>query len=338
MAARARTVTGLAVGLLAVVTAAVMFELFGTVLFAITVAYVLTPVQRWFLGRGWERRRASIATTLVGVFSVLVVVAPIAIVAFRRRAAVAALVNQIPERFEVTAFGMEAALTTSDVVDVIVEYIPPLVINAAVFLSAMSIKLALFGILVFGLLLGHERARKAILTPIPPVYLPFVEAMEERARETLVALLVLQVGTALGTFLISIPMFWVLGYEYVLVLSAIAGALQFLPIIGPIVLLLGLGTMHVVAGQVVAALLVVGVGGVVIGWLPDMLIRPRLARYTTGMSGSLYFIGFIGGITSLGVIGILAGPLIVALLVEGVDHLAAHMPHTDEEPVTATAE
>jgi len=34
------------------------------------------------------------------------------------------------------------------------------------------------------------------------------------------------------------------------------------------------------------------------------------------MDGSLYFIGFVGGLLSLGAIGIIVGPLVVALLVE----------------------
>lgn len=161
--------------------------------------------------------------------------------------------------------------------------------------------------------------------------------MHQRARDTLVALLVLQVGTALGTFAIAVPTFWFMGYDAFVVLGAIAGLFQFLPIIGPIVLLVAVGGFHVAAGELLAAVIVVGVGGIVIGWLPDLLVRPRLARYTTGMSGTLYFVGFIGGITSLGVVGVLAGPLLVALLVEGVDHLADQMPHTEPTPVGVEA-
>jgi predicted PurR-regulated permease PerM len=36
---------------------------------------------------------------------------------------------------------------------------------------------------------------------------------------------------------------------------------------------------------------------------------------------SLYFVGFVGGVLTLGAIGIIAGPLIVAILVEVVELL-----------------
>lgn len=335
MPQRTRIVVGAAVGLLALLTAAVLSEMFGTILFAITVAYVLVPVQERFLDRGWRRRRAAIATTLVAVGAALLVLAPIAYVAITKQAEVARLLAAIPETFSVGALGMSATLETAAIVSVIFEYLPTIVVSSALFLSSLSIKFALFAIVVFGLLVGHEKAREAILMPVPPTYRPFLDALHERARNTLVALLVLQVGTALGTFALAVPTFWLLGYDGAVILAAIAGVLQFLPIIGPIVLLVALGAFHVVAGEVVAAVLVVVVGGVIVGWLPDILVRPRLARYTTGLSGTLYFVGFIGGIASLGIIGVLAGPLLVALLVEGTDRLAAQMPHTDAAPVTA---
>lgn len=334
MTVRTRIVVGVAVAIVALATAVVLAELFATILFAITVAYVLTPVQGWFRGRGWPRRRAAIATTFVAIVAVLVVLLPLAYVVYGHRGEIAALLESVPSTFTVAAMGFEATVETATVIDAVADYVPTILLKSAVFLSAFSIKFALFAMVVFGLLLGHDRARRAILAPIPPVYTPFVDAMEERARETLVAILILQVGTAMGTFALAVPTFWLLGYDYAITLGGIAGALQFLPIIGPIVLLLALGAVHVIAGELVAALLVVGVGGVVIGWLPDLLVRPRLARYTTRMPGSLYFVGFIGGITTLGVVGILAGPLLVALLVEGVDQLAAQMEHTDRTPLT----
>jgi len=335
MAVRTRTVVGIAVGVLALLAAVVLRDLFGTVLFAITVAFVLSPVQARFLARGWGRRRASIATAVLAVATVVVVLAPLAVVAFRRRDEVAAVVGSLPDAVDLAVAGVGFTITRDAVADAFASYLPPLLLDFAVFLSAASIKLALFGVVVFGLLLGHERAREGILAPVPPTYVPFVEALEDRARETLTSILVLQVGTAAGAFLIALPFFWLLGYDYVLVLATIAGVLQFLPIIGPVVLVAAVTGVEFLAGDVQASAIMLVGGGLILGWLPDVLVRPRLARYTGGLSGSLYFIGFIGGLTSLGMIGIVAGPLVVALLVEGVDQLAAEMPHTETEPATA---
>ncbi|MFB6309838.1 MAG: AI-2E family transporter [Salinirussus sp.] len=329
-----RTAVAAAAVLFAVLAGFVLADLFGTVLFAITVAFVLTPVLSWFQRRGWSRRRASIATATVAAAAVVAALVPLALVAYERTGQVTAFLSNLPATIDLGAVGLEVTVSRGELIDALLAYLPPLAVDLAVFLSAASIKLALFGILVFGLLLGHERARAAAIAPVPPDYRPFVDALEDRARETLTSILILQVGTAAGAFLLALPLFFVLGYEYVLVLAVIAGALQFLPIIGPIVLVAGLAILQATAGDLQQAGIVLIAGGLVLGWLPDVLVRPRLAAYTGAMPGSLYFVGFIGGLTSLGMIGIVAGPLIVALLVEATSQLAAEMPHT--ESVAAT--
>lgn len=338
MAARTQTVVAAAVLSLAVLAAVVLADLFGTVLFAITVAFILTPIQRRFLARGWSRRRASIATATLVTAAVVALLAPLAVVAYQGRGELAAFLGSLPETLDLAPLGLDVAVSRGELIDALLAYLPPLVVDFAVFLSAASIKLALFGILVFGLLLGHERARAGLLAPVPPTYVPFVEALEDRARETLAAILVLQVGTAVGAFLLALPFFWLVGYDYALVLAVAAGLLQFLPVVGPIVLLIVLAGTAFLGGNVQLAAVVLVGGGVILGWLPDVLVRPRLATYTGSLPSSLYFVGFIGGLTSLGMIGIVAGPLVVALLVEGVDQLAAEMTHTEATPATSEPE
>lgn len=61
---------------------------------------------------------------------------------------------------------------------------------------------------------------------------------------------------------------------------------------------------------------------IAIGLLPDVLVRPRLATRRAQLSASLYFVGFVGGVVTVGVIGVTAGPLVVALLVEVVTLLS----------------
>ena len=65
-----------------------------------------------------------------------------------------------------------------------------------------------------------------------------------------------------------------------------------------------------------AAMLADVLGGLLVAWLPDLVIRPRLARETADLPGSLYFVGFVAGLLTLGPIGVIAGPLAVALVVE----------------------
>jgi predicted PurR-regulated permease PerM len=72
--------------------------------------------------------------------------------------------------------------------------------------------------------------------------------------------------------------------------------------------------------------LVAVIGAVLVGFAPDAVIRPRLAKWAADLPTSLYFIGFTGGVLTVGPIGFIAGPLAVALLVEAVALLAEEVP------------
>jgi len=59
------------------------------------------------------------------------------------------------------------------------------------------------------------------------------------------------------------------------------------------------------------------------------VIRTKLAGWTADLPVSLYFVGFVGSVLTLGLIGFIAGPLLVALLVESLvllseGHTAEH--------------
>jgi predicted PurR-regulated permease PerM len=87
-------------------------------------------------------------------------------------------------------------------------------------------------------------------------------------------------------------------------------------VIGPSVVVLALVAVELTQGGFLAAASFLITGLVLIGFLPDALIRPQIAQRTADLPASLYFVGFTGGILSLGAIGIIAGPVAVALLDE----------------------
>ena len=64
------------------------------------------------------------------------------------------------------------------------------------------------------------------------------------------------------------------------------------------------------------------IGLVVVAFVPDAVIRTQLADRTGRISPGLYFVGFVGGILTLGAIGVIVGPLVVSLLLEVIDMLS----------------
>jgi len=305
--------------------AVLLASVVGTVFFAVTVAYLLWPLREEVVDRGQSRRVASASTTAAAFLATLLLFAPLAVVAYLRFDSFVAVIDLLPSQVDLSLLGFEYVVTLQSLADLAVVYVQRAARHAATAAPVLLVKVTLFVFLLYSLLFYGEEAQRAALALVPPTYREAARALNRRARDTLFAIYVLQAATALGTFVLALPVFFALGYDAVVTLATIAAVLQFIPIVGPIVLLAGLAAYHLALGQPIQAALVFLVGGFVVAWLPDVLIRPRLARETARVPGSLYFVGFFGGALTLGPIGLVAGPLAVGLFVESASLLSTEL-------------
>jgi len=332
MVRRVTVLAGLLV-ILGVLSMFILREVFGTIFFAITVAYVLLPVRRWLVGHGLGPRLAAGVSTALAFVVVILVILPLGIVLYLRRSDLVGLLGELPDQTVVEVGGMRQVFKLSDVTAQVSDLAESLALSTARAAPALGFKLFLFVLLVYALLLRPGDVSSALLRPVPREYYDIVMALHERLRSTLYAIYVLQAATAFGTFLIAFVFFRLFGYETAFSFAVVSGILQFIPVIGPSVLVLGIGGFEVVVNSnTTQALLVGGLGLFFIGFLPDALIRPQLASLTAKMPGSLYFIGFVGGVLSVGVVGVIAGPVLVGLLAEVGELLAdERKPHPKVE-------
>jgi len=313
-----------------VVAAYILREVLETVFLAATVAYVLAPVERWYSGHGFPRWWSALATTITGVAIGGLVVSPLVAVVYLRSRTLDNLRNlipsdAIPEEISVELVGFTLTARPAELVPAAVDYLQGLALSVAGAAPVVALKATLFAMVVFALLLARWRLHNAVRAVVPGDYQETVSRLANRARDTLFAIYVLQAATAMATFVISVPFFLLLGYQFPFTLATVAGFLQFVPIVGPSVLVFALAGVDLVAGELTRAIVVTAVGLVTIGWLPDAIVRPRLARRTADMPGSLYFVGFTGGLFTIGVVGVVAGPLVVSVLGEAVRMLAEEM-------------
>jgi len=322
---------------IAAVAAVILFEVLGTVFFALSVAYMLVPLRRRLRNRGFSRISATVSVTALAVAGVLALFGPLAYLLIIRFSEVSALIATLPESVTLSVAGFRYELVVADLFASIAQELGAVGRSIAAGLPVLLLKLVLFVLLVFSLLHNQRNIRGATIAIVPPAYRDIAEALHTRARETLFALYVLQAATALATFLIAVPVFFLLGYSSPIVLATVAGILQFVPVAGPSLLILALVGSNLVAGDVLGALAIAVVGGALIVALPDTVIRPRLASKTADISSSLYFIGFVGGLLSLGALGIIVGPLVVALLVEAASLVADEFDQpTAAQPTAST--
>lgn len=326
MASNRTLVLGVLVASLAVVSAFALASVLATVFFAITVAYVLVPLRHRLVASGLPRRIAVGIVTSLAFLAVVAVVAPIGYVLYRRRGDLFEIIRRIPDSVTVAAAGFEYAVSTASVVASAETATRSVALDIARAVPVLALKLVLFALLVYGLLSRPAAVRGAVDRFVPPGYHDVVDALHRRTRATLYAIYVLQAATALGTFVLALAVFGLLGYRSALALAVVAGVLQFVPVVGPSILVAVLAAGDLLAGATGRAVAVLVLGLVLVGFLPDAVIRTKLAGWAGELPVSLYFIGFVGGILTLGPVGFIAGPLLIALLVESVTLLSAGSP------------
>ena len=307
----------------ALVTAVILRGLVGTIFFAITVAYVLVPLADRLEREGIPSWWAALVATASAFGFGLALLLPIAAVLYVRRAAVLGFLRGLPDAVTLRAGELTYVVESGDVAAFLARQLSGTAISLARSTPVTAAKLAVFAFVVFALVYRGERLEGALLTPLPDAYHDVAIGLHERTRETLVSLYVIQAATAVATFLVALVVFWALGVPFYFTLAVVAGVLQFLPVVGPSLVVGAVAVGYLVADDVTRAAVVLVVGLVAVGFLPDALLRPRLARETARLPGSLYFVGFTGGLLSLGPVGIVAGPLAIVLLVELLGMLGA---------------
>jgi len=320
-AQRRRVLSGVLVAAL-VLAEVVLSEIVWTVFFTVTVAYLLAPLHRRFVDHGLSPYFASAAAAAAAAFALAVPVAGTGYLVYIRRDVVLGALRSIPAEITVSLGGMTYTADLLVVRSQLVGFASNAVLDTAAALPVFALKATVFGLLLFALLMHSDAAARAALAPIPETYRDIARSFHVRTRETLYAIYVLQAATAFGTFLLALPTFWILGYPYAVTLALAAGVMQFLPVVGPSVVVGALAVSDVLANDPTGAAVIAVVGLIVVAWLPDALIRPRLARETSGLPGSLYLVGFVGGLLTVGPVGFIAGPLAVALVAEAANLVA----------------
>jgi len=309
---------------LAALAAVVLAEVLRTVVFAVTVAYVLYPVRQWLVGRGVSRRIACAVATVIAFAAAVLLVVPLLYVLYQRRAELIEILGQIPDVLPITVGGFEIVVEIVPYVTAAELWVRQAALAIAAAAPRLVLELVVFTFLVYGLLYRPGAVGTAVFGVIPAEYHDIPTRLHERTRETLYSIYVLQAVTAAGTSVLAFAVFWALGYGSPVLLAVIAGVLQFVPIIGPSVLVVTLGAGDFLIGETTRAVLVLVLGLVVVSFVPDAVIRTQLADWAGRISPGLYFVGFVGGILTLGAVGLIVGPLVVSLLLEVIDMLSEH--------------
>lgn len=316
---------------LTVLSAVVLADVIYTVVFAITVAYTLFPFRQALVDRGYSRRLATGAVTGVAALGLLTAVVPTGYVLYRRRSALLDIARSLPDTIPVEAGGVSVVVETTPLIAAAGDALRDAALSIAGAATVLSLKGMLFAIVVYGVLARPSSIRQVAVGLVPPDLHDALERYHERIHTTLVGIYLVQAATALATSVVAYAVFALLGYDAAVTLAVVAGVLQFVPVVGPSIVILALVAIDVMAGNVTRATTLLIVGLLVVGFLPDAVVRPRLAAVAGELPTTLYFVGFVGGVLTIGPLGFVLGPLVVGLLIETIELLST-VPEIEEAP------
>jgi predicted PurR-regulated permease PerM len=134
----------------------------------------------------------------------------------------------------------------------------------------------------------------------------------KQVNDILKSIMIVNVITAVILGSLSVILYYLLGYPYVLLLGIITAISEFIPVVGPWLVYGTLGTIDILTGNYLR-----GITVIIVGWLidtlVDMYIRPKLAGKLSEVHPLVFLVGFIFGAITLGVPGLFIGPLIVGI-------------------------
>ncbi len=106
--------------------------------------------------------------------------------------------------------------------------------------------------------------------------------------------------------------FTIFGLGYPAIAGVAAGLLSLLPIVGPYFLYAGVAAFLIFSGAVGKGISIL-IYGIVLGSILDYAARPLLLGRKAKIHPLIMFIGIFGGLSTLGLIGVLIGPIILTI-------------------------
>ena len=108
--------------------------------------------------------------------------------------------------------------------------------------------------------------------------------------------------------------YWIFGVDGALVWAALTLVASILPAVGTALVWAPVGIVMIATGHLYKGLGVLAWGGIVVVFVADYIVRPRLVGNRIKMNDLLVFIAIFGGIEAFGILGLILGPIAVAVL------------------------
>lgn len=146
-------------------------------------------------------------------------------------------------------------------------------------------------------------------SPLPAVYeTEIIQKFEDVSYATFYG----SILTALVQGVAGALLFWTLGISSPLFWGALIAFVSLVPIVGASLVWVPMSIYLLLSGQTTRGVLLLVIGGLVVSSI-DNVLKPAIIRGRTDMHPLLVFLSVLGGLEAFGFLGVLLGPLVVAI-------------------------
>jgi len=337
------------VAVLAVLALILVWPFITAILFAVAVVVIITPLYNRFLRSRWARgssRRATIATLVVFVLLIAIPVLMIvggAISQANRllsgidiesfQTSLPDLLTRLEEGLKGTGTGVQIdreqlLLSMQQAASIVVDWFLNLVVSLGATIPALFTNALIVLVIMYVMLPAYKNPDKqAILDFVPfpreitQLFLDKIDLMITGMFRGIFVIAIVQ-GAAMGLVLL------IAGVPFAMLLTLISMFLSLVPLVGISLVAWPVGILLIVGGNVWQGIFVIGAFVLVVANI-DTILRPYLVPKGAYLNPALIVLSVFGGLSLMGIIGILYGPVIMILLVTCLEVYTKYILRSD---------
>src|SRR3989344_1300783 len=281
----------------------------------IILAYLFYPVYKVLCNK---IKRKNLCAIIISVFVLLLLLVPSIFIVERLTEETVTVYNYVRSRDFILLISnyipQEAMEYVKQAIDRGLLYIlnagSDFVLTVPKFL--LNFFIAMF-VMYFVLIDGHRLIDK--IKEILPMDDKKKHQILARFEKTTDALMYGNLVVAIVQGVLALIGFLIFGISGAFLWALITMVVSFLPVLGTAMVWLPLGLVELSKGNIFAGVGIIIYGALVIGTV-DNLLRPKLVSTKADIHPVIILIGVLGGVSLIGFIGFIVGPLILALLLE----------------------